>query len=61
MFGLGMGELILILLLALLLFGAGRLPEIGTALGKTLKNFKKELNELESTSKSRDDKSSDKK
>lgn len=41
MFGLGMPELIVILLVLLLLFGAARLPEIGKAFGKTIKEFKK--------------------
>ena len=37
----GMGELIIIFLIILILFGAGRLPEIGSALGKALREFKK--------------------
>lgn len=41
MFGLGTTELIIILVLALIMFGAGRLPEVGSALGKGIKNFKK--------------------
>ena len=40
MFGLGSSELILILLLVLVVFGAGKLPEIGGALGKGLRSFK---------------------
>ena len=39
--GLGAWELILILLIVLLIFGAGKLPQIGDALGKGIKNFKK--------------------
>jgi sec-independent protein translocase protein TatA len=41
MFGIGMPELIIILIIILVVFGAGRLPEIGSALGKGIKNFKK--------------------
>jgi len=36
-----MGELLIILLIVLLLFGAAKLPEIGRALGKAIKEFKK--------------------
>jgi len=41
MFGIGMPELIIILVIVLVVFGAGRLPEIGSALGKSIKNFKR--------------------
>ena len=41
MFGFGMPELIVILVIVLVVFGAGRLPEIGSALGKSIKNFKR--------------------
>ncbi len=40
MFGMGMPELLIILVIALLVFGAGRLPEIGSSLGKAIKGFK---------------------
>jgi sec-independent protein translocase protein TatA len=39
--GLGFGELIILLLIVLLVFGAGKLPQIGDALGKSIKNFKR--------------------
>ena len=39
--GVGPTELILILVIVLVIFGAGKLPEIGGALGKGIKNFKK--------------------
>jgi sec-independent protein translocase protein TatA len=39
----GMGELIVILLIALLVFGAAKLPEIARALGRSIKEFKKEI------------------
>jgi sec-independent protein translocase protein TatA len=41
MFGFGMPELIVILVIVLVVFGAGRLPEIGSAMGKSIRNFKK--------------------
>jgi sec-independent protein translocase protein TatA len=41
MFGIGMPELIVILVIILVVFGAGKLPEIGSALGKGIKNFKR--------------------
>lgn len=41
MFGLGISELVIILVLVLVIFGAGKLPEIGGGIGKAIKNFKK--------------------
>lgn len=46
-FGIGMPELLLILLICLLVFGAAKLPEIGKALGKTIKEFKKSMKDEE--------------
>ena len=40
MFGLGTTELLLILIIVVVIFGARRLPEIGSGLGKAIKNFK---------------------
>jgi len=48
MFGrLGLGELLIILLIVLIIFGAGKLPEIGRGLGKGIKNFRKAASGLE--------------
>jgi sec-independent protein translocase protein TatA len=41
MFGLGMPELIIILVIVLVIFGASRLPQLGEGLGKAIKGFKK--------------------
>ena len=48
MMGLGWQELSIILIIILLVFGAGKLPEIGTALGRSTKQFKAELGSGES-------------
>jgi sec-independent protein translocase protein TatA len=45
MFGIGMPELIVILLIVLIIFGAGKLPEIGTGLGRAIRGFKKGMSE----------------
>jgi sec-independent protein translocase protein TatA len=45
MFGLGTTELIIILVLVLIIFGAGKLPSVGGALGKGLRNFKDGIKE----------------
>lgn len=45
--GLGMGEMILIFLVVLLLFGAKRLPEIGSSLGKGIREFKTSMRDVE--------------
>jgi sec-independent protein translocase protein TatA len=45
--GLGMGEMILIFLVVLLLFGAKRLPEIGSSLGKGIREFKSSVRDVE--------------
>ena len=43
MFGVGLPELLVILLVCLLLFGANRLPEIGRSLGEGIREFKKSM------------------
>lgn len=47
MFGLGTQELVIILVLVLIIFGAGKLPQVGGALGKGLRNFKQGVRESE--------------
>ena len=47
MFGLGTQELLIILVLVMIIFGAGKLPQVGSALGKGLRNFKKGMNDGE--------------
>jgi len=59
MFGVGLPELLVIMLVCLLLFGTNRLPEIGKVLGQGVREFKKALcGVLENASKSKDDKPS---
>ncbi len=55
MFRMGMTEILVILLIVLLLFGAKRLPEIGRALAKTLREFRRESEHVDSD-KSKEDK-----
>jgi TatA/E family protein of Tat protein translocase len=53
MMGIGFPELMVILIIIMIIFGAGKLPDIGSAFGRSIKNFKssmKEAEELESTS-----------
>ena len=46
MFGLGYQELLLILVIVLILFGAQRLPDLARSLGSSVKEFKKGINEI---------------
>ena len=41
MFGIGVTELVLILIIALIIFGPGKLPKVGQAIGKSINEFKK--------------------
>ena len=61
MFGLGMQELIIILIIVLIIFGAGKLPEIGGAIGKGIKNFKKSMHDDEVIDNKQDNKRIDSK
>lgn len=45
MFGIGMPEMLVILVIVFVIFGAGKLPEIGGAIGRGIKNFKKATQE----------------
>ena len=45
MFGIGIPELVIILVIILIIFGTGKLPEIGGALGKGIRNFRKASHE----------------
>ena len=47
MFGLGTSELIIILILVLIIFGAGKLPQVGKSLGQGLRNFKDGMKDSE--------------
>jgi len=47
MFGIGTGELIVILVVVVLLFGARRIPEVARALGRAVREFKKARDDLE--------------
>lgn len=47
--GIGFPELMIILVIIMIIFGAGKLPEIGSAFGNSIKNFKKSMKDAEET------------
>jgi TatA/E family protein of Tat protein translocase len=47
MMGIGFPELMVILVIIMIIFGAGKLPEIGSAFGNSIKNFKKSMKDAE--------------
>ena len=58
MFGLGVGELLVILVIVMIIFGAGKLPEIGEGLGRGIRSFQREIKkpeEIDITPKDDDD------
>jgi sec-independent protein translocase protein TatA len=61
MFGLGTQELVIILVLVLIIFGAGKLPQVGGALGKGLRNFKLGIKENDEAQDEKDKEINDKK
>lgn len=56
MFGIGTSELIIILAIVLIIFGVGKLPEIGAGMGKAIKNFKKATSDEGSDAQAKQDK-----
>ncbi|UCF90101.1 MAG: twin-arginine translocase TatA/TatE family subunit [Desulfobacterales bacterium] len=56
MFGLGHWELLIILVIVLIIFGAGKLPQIGAGLGQSIRNFKKGVTDVETEGKRTPDK-----
>ena len=54
MMGIGFPELMIILVIIMIIFGAGKLPEIGSAFGNSIKNFKKSMKDAEELKESAD-------
>ena len=57
--GIGMPELLVIFFIVLIIFGAGKLPEIGAGLGKGIRNFKQAIHELPRVEEEKSEKSID--
>ncbi len=55
MFGLGIPELLIILVIVMIIFGAGKLPQIGEGLGKAINGFKRGLSETSRTDEMKQD------
>lgn len=55
MFGLGTQELLIIMVVVMVVFGAGKLPQIGTSLGKGIRNFKQGVSEADADAPQLDD------
>lgn len=51
MFGLGMPELLVVLVIVVIIFGASRLPQLGEGIGKAIKGFKKGISEANDANK----------
>ena len=49
MFGIGMPELVIILVIVMIILGANKLPQMGAGLAKGIRNFKKGMNDKEET------------
>jgi sec-independent protein translocase protein TatA len=56
MFGIGMPEMIVIVIVALVFFGPGKLPELGSSIGKAIRGFQKAVAEPEANPDSKQDK-----
>jgi sec-independent protein translocase protein TatA len=55
MFGLGFPELLLILVIVIVIFGASRIPELGKGLGEGIRNFKKGMRDDEGAKRNNDE------
>jgi sec-independent protein translocase protein TatA len=56
MFGFGHWELLIVLVIAVIIFGAGKLPQVGSALGQSIGSFKKGVAEVDAEIKKEPDK-----